>query len=96
LTGAGGIGKTRLALAVARRLLPKFADGVWVAELAPLADPALSAVPTAPAPEEEVEIDWCAGRKLGFGEHHGQLADLDPELTRLLSGAPPASPGHFT
>jgi DNA-binding winged helix-turn-helix (wHTH) protein len=41
LTGAGGIGKTRLALAAARRLLPNFADGVWVAELAPLADPAL-------------------------------------------------------
>jgi len=41
LTGAGGIGKTRLALAVARRLLPDFADGVWVAELVPLADPAL-------------------------------------------------------
>src|SRR5487761_1974836 len=28
LTGAGGIGKTRLALAVARRLLPHFPDGV--------------------------------------------------------------------
>jgi predicted ATPase/DNA-binding winged helix-turn-helix (wHTH) protein len=41
LTGAGGIGKTRLALAAARRLLPKFADRVWVAELAPLADPDL-------------------------------------------------------
>jgi predicted ATPase/DNA-binding winged helix-turn-helix (wHTH) protein len=41
LTGAGGIGKTRLALAAARRLLPQFADGVWVADLAPLADPAL-------------------------------------------------------
>jgi DNA-binding winged helix-turn-helix (wHTH) protein len=41
LTGAGGIGKTRLALAAARRLLPKFADGVWLAELAPLVDPAL-------------------------------------------------------
>jgi predicted ATPase len=41
LTGAGGIGKTRLALAAASRLLPQFADGVWVAELAPLADPAL-------------------------------------------------------
>jgi NAD/NADP transhydrogenase beta subunit/DNA-binding winged helix-turn-helix (wHTH) protein len=41
LTGAGGIGKTRLALAAARRLLPQFADGVWVIELAPLADPAL-------------------------------------------------------
>jgi DNA-binding winged helix-turn-helix (wHTH) protein len=47
LTGAGGIGKTRLALAAARRLLPKFADGVWVAELAPLADPAF--VPAAVA-----------------------------------------------
>jgi predicted ATPase/DNA-binding winged helix-turn-helix (wHTH) protein len=41
LTGAGGIGKTRLALAVARRLLPQFSDGVWLIELAPVADPAL-------------------------------------------------------
>ncbi|HEX4616247.1 MAG TPA: winged helix-turn-helix domain-containing protein, partial [Stellaceae bacterium] len=47
LTGAGGIGKTRLALAAARRLLPEFADGVWVTELAPLADRAL--VPAAVA-----------------------------------------------
>ncbi|HYZ48157.1 MAG TPA: winged helix-turn-helix domain-containing protein, partial [Sphingomonas sp.] len=47
LTGAGGIGKTRLALAVARQLLPHFADGVWLAELAPLADPGL--VPAAVA-----------------------------------------------
>src|SRR6266446_5506170 len=41
LTGAGGIGKTRLGLEVARRLLPKFADGVWAVELAPLSDPDL-------------------------------------------------------
>ncbi|HTT80223.1 MAG TPA: winged helix-turn-helix domain-containing protein [Stellaceae bacterium] len=41
LTGAGGIGKTRLALALARELLPHFADGVWVAELSSLADPGL-------------------------------------------------------
>jgi predicted ATPase/DNA-binding winged helix-turn-helix (wHTH) protein len=41
LTGAGGIGKTRLAVAVARRLLPQFADGVWLAELAPLSDAGL-------------------------------------------------------
>jgi predicted ATPase/DNA-binding winged helix-turn-helix (wHTH) protein len=47
LTGAGGIGKTRLGLELARRLLPKFADGVWVIELAPLLDPDL--VPTAVA-----------------------------------------------
>jgi predicted ATPase/DNA-binding winged helix-turn-helix (wHTH) protein len=49
LTGAGGIGKTRLGFDVARRLLPKFADGVWVIELAPLSDPDL--VPAAVATE---------------------------------------------
>lgn len=41
LTGPGGIGKTRLAFEVARQLLPEFADGVWVAELAPFSDPQL-------------------------------------------------------
>jgi predicted ATPase/DNA-binding winged helix-turn-helix (wHTH) protein len=41
LTGAGGIGKTRLALAAARRLLPQFADGVWLAEFSPITDPGL-------------------------------------------------------
>jgi predicted ATPase/DNA-binding winged helix-turn-helix (wHTH) protein len=39
--GAGGIGKTRLGVEVARRLLPEFPDGVWLVELAPLADPEL-------------------------------------------------------
>ncbi|MBV8407900.1 MAG: winged helix-turn-helix domain-containing protein [Alphaproteobacteria bacterium] len=34
LTGPGGIGKTRLALAAGHRLLPQFADGVWFVELA--------------------------------------------------------------
>src|SRR5205823_4215020 len=41
LTGAGGIGKTRLGFEAALRLLPRFADGVWVIELAPLSDPTL-------------------------------------------------------
>jgi predicted ATPase len=40
-SGRGGIGKTRLALAAARRLLPEFADGVWFAALAPLSEPTL-------------------------------------------------------
>ena len=47
LTGAGGIGKTRLAVATAHRLLPEFADGVWLTEFSPLADPGL--VPAAVA-----------------------------------------------
>ena len=33
LAGIGGIGKTRLGLEVARQLLPRFSDGVWIAEL---------------------------------------------------------------
>src|SRR3989454_2415330 len=41
LTGAGGIGKTRLSLEVARQLLPTFPDGVGLAELGPLTDPQL-------------------------------------------------------
>ena len=49
LTGAGGIGKTRLALAAARRLLPQFADGVWLAGFSPIADPGLVPVTVAAA-----------------------------------------------
>jgi predicted ATPase/DNA-binding winged helix-turn-helix (wHTH) protein len=41
LTGGGGIGKTRLAVEVARELRPRFADGAWLAELGPLTDPEL-------------------------------------------------------
>jgi DNA-binding winged helix-turn-helix (wHTH) protein len=41
LTGAGGIGKTQLALTAARQLLPNFTDGVWLAEFSPLSDPGL-------------------------------------------------------
>ncbi len=40
LTGVGGVGKTRLALEVAARSADSFPDGVWVIELAPVADPA--------------------------------------------------------
>ncbi|MBV8988659.1 MAG: winged helix-turn-helix domain-containing protein, partial [Solirubrobacterales bacterium] len=43
LTGAGGSGKTRLALRAARQALPDYPDGVWLVELAPLTDPALVA-----------------------------------------------------
>jgi len=47
LTGVGGVGKTRLAMEVAPRLVDEFPDGVWLFELAAVTDPA--AVPDAVA-----------------------------------------------
>ncbi len=41
LSGAGGVGKTRLALAVATELRDSVPDGAWWVDLAPLADVAL-------------------------------------------------------
>ncbi|HLY66041.1 MAG TPA: BTAD domain-containing putative transcriptional regulator, partial [Chloroflexota bacterium] len=41
LTGTGGSGKTRLSLEVVREMVGAYPDGVWLAELASLSDPAL-------------------------------------------------------
>ena len=41
LIGSGGTGKTRLSLEAASELVANFPDGVWLVELAPLADAAL-------------------------------------------------------
>jgi predicted ATPase/DNA-binding winged helix-turn-helix (wHTH) protein len=54
LTGPGGIGKSALATEVARRMAGEFADGGWLVELAPLADPAL--VPSAVASVMGLEL----------------------------------------
>jgi predicted ATPase/class 3 adenylate cyclase len=40
LTGPGGVGKTRLALQAAAGAAQRFEDGAWLAELAPVRDPA--------------------------------------------------------
>jgi predicted ATPase/DNA-binding winged helix-turn-helix (wHTH) protein len=73
LIGAGGAGKTRLAIQVASRLTDAFPDGVWLVELAALSDPHL--VPQAVAQALEVKeqptrpvietlSDYLASKKL--------------------------------
>ena len=39
IVGVGGVGKTRLALQVGSELLPDYADGVWLCELASVLEP---------------------------------------------------------
>ena len=41
LTGAGGVGKTRLAIQVAAQMAGEFSDGVWYVDLAPITNPEL-------------------------------------------------------
>ena len=57
LTGVGGAGKTRLAEEAARRLLDSYADGIWIADLVPVADPHLVADTVAAA----LGLDPAAG-----------------------------------
>ncbi len=69
LTGAGGSGKTRLALEVARDLLEAYPDGAWLVQLAPLSEAAL--VPKAVA------------EALDVAERHGEsLSDRLAEVLR--------------
>jgi predicted ATPase/class 3 adenylate cyclase len=49
LVGTGGAGKTRLSLQVAADLVDEYRDGVWIVELAPLADGSLVAQAVATA-----------------------------------------------
>ena len=59
--GPGGVGKTRLALAVAADLAGTFADGVWFVDLVPVTDPAMVGAAVAAA--------------LGLGEQQGRSID---------------------
>jgi predicted ATPase len=73
ITGVGGVGKTRLALAAAARVRHRFRDGVWLAQLSALAEPELLAHTVAGAvrltdqtarPQLEALAEHLADRRL--------------------------------
>jgi predicted ATPase/DNA-binding CsgD family transcriptional regulator len=95
LTGPGGVGKTRLAIELARRLAPEFADGVCFVSLEDVADPAL--VPatiasslglreTADRTAASILIETLAPREaLLVLDNFEQVADAAPLLVDLLT-----------
>jgi hypothetical protein len=96
LTGPSGTGKTRLSLEVATRLLTSFADGAFVAFLAPLTDAALmpSEIATAVGAREqgtlpiaEVLAEHLAGKELLLVlDNLKQVLDAAPFAAELLRG----------
>jgi predicted ATPase/class 3 adenylate cyclase len=73
LTGSGGVGKTRASIEIGWLVVDEFVDGVWLVELAPIADPelALTGIATTlgvlPQPGMtliESIVDWCYGRRM--------------------------------
>jgi predicted ATPase/DNA-binding CsgD family transcriptional regulator len=100
LTGSGGVGKTRLALAVAADAVDTFPGGVWFVELATVDGPGSTAratlkaldVPEAPTlpPAEQVVVELGEREPalivLDNCEH--LLTDAAAMLTELLNGEP--------
>jgi predicted ATPase/DNA-binding XRE family transcriptional regulator len=88
LTGAGGVGKTRLALAVAAAAAPDFADGVRVIALASIRDPDLvgAAVARELGVQESANTPLPQGLTAAIGAR--RLLLLLDNFEHLLAAAP--------
>ncbi|CAA9538149.1 MAG: hypothetical protein AVDCRST_MAG73-1622 [uncultured Thermomicrobiales bacterium] len=88
LTGPGGVGKTRLSLAVAEALRDGSPGGAWFVDLAPLADPALVLPTIARALGEGDEGDRPLAERVAtrIGERQTLLV-LD-NMEHLMAAAP--------
>jgi predicted ATPase/class 3 adenylate cyclase len=76
ITGVGGCGKTRLALAVASRELERFPDGVFFVDLSIVSEPALvwTAIAGALAPDATGPTGTAPPRELALGRLAGATA----------------------
>jgi len=97
LTGIGGIGKTRLALELVRRLAPEFQHGSAVATLATLREPELVArtildalaIPEVGQDPEEVLIAELQGSELLLlVDNFEQVLPAAGSIARLLAATP--------
>jgi predicted ATPase/DNA-binding SARP family transcriptional activator len=97
LTGIGGIGKTRLALELVRRLVPEFQHGSAMVTLANLRDPELVprtildalAIPEVGQDPEEVLIGELEGIELLLlVDNFEQVLPAAAGIAHLLDGAP--------
>jgi predicted ATPase len=88
LAGAGGTGKTRLAVQVAGDLAGDFADGVAFVDLAPVGDPALLATTVARALGLDPASAHAAETYLGEALRDRELLLLVDNLEHLLDEAP--------
>lgn len=64
LLGPGGVGKTRLAIAIAEATMPQFADGVWFVDLAPVTEASSVLEATAKALRVTLESGQSAEEQL--------------------------------
>lgn len=98
LTGPGGVGKTRLALAVAEDLLGDFEDGVYLISLATLRDPTLlmgtlaSALGLRIAPTQplaaQIHSQLRERRMLLVFDNFEHLLSAAPQIAALLGACP--------